>query len=82
MLAALPGAVRRRVLRRAALGAGVPSGALAAVHIAEVERLVTEWRGQGRVDLPGKVGAVRRARVLTLGGLSRGSAAKERGSPG
>ncbi|GIH23746.1 tRNA(Ile)-lysidine synthase [Acrocarpospora phusangensis] len=64
VLARLPGAVRRRVIQRAAVAAGVPASALAAVHIEEVERLVTEWRGQRAVDLPGGVGAVRRYGTL------------------
>lgn len=52
-LATLPRAVRTRVLRRFAIAAGCPAGALAASHVAELERLVTDWRGQGHVDLPG-----------------------------
>ncbi|WP_433418139.1 tRNA lysidine(34) synthetase TilS [Microtetraspora malaysiensis] len=59
-----PGAVRRRVIQRAAVEAGAPASALAAVHIDEVERLLTAWRGQKRVDLPGGVGAVRRYGTL------------------
>jgi len=56
--------VRRRVIKRAAEAAGARPAALAAVHIAEVERLVTGWRGQGRVALPGGVGVVRRYGTL------------------
>ncbi|GAA3751990.1 tRNA(Ile)-lysidine synthase [Spinactinospora alkalitolerans] len=52
-LAELPRAVRTRILRRAALAAGCPAGALTARHVAELDRLVTEWRGQAHVDLPG-----------------------------
>ncbi|GLU47343.1 tRNA lysidine(34) synthetase TilS [Nocardiopsis ansamitocini] len=52
-LAELPRAVRTRLLRRAALEAGCPAGALAARHVFELDRLVTDWRGQRRVDLPG-----------------------------
>jgi tRNA(Ile)-lysidine synthase len=63
-LAAEPPAVRRRVIKRAAEAAGARPAALAAVHIAEVERLVTGWRGQGRVALPGGVGVVRRYGTL------------------
>lgn len=62
----LPGAVRRRVIKRAAIDAGVPSGALSAVHVHAVERLVTEWRGQKGVDLPGGLTAVRRYGTLIL----------------
>jgi tRNA(Ile)-lysidine synthase len=59
-LATLPAAVRRRVLRRAAIGAGSPPGFLFARHIEEVDRLVTGWHGQKALNLPGGV-AVRRA---------------------
>ncbi|PSK90905.1 tRNA(Ile)-lysidine synthase [Murinocardiopsis flavida] len=52
-LAALPRAVRTRVLRRFAIDAGCPPGALGVRHVTELERLVTDWRGQAHVDLPG-----------------------------
>ncbi|WP_067969195.1 tRNA lysidine(34) synthetase TilS [Nocardiopsis trehalosi] len=52
-LADLPRAVRTRVLRGAALAAGCPAGALTAGHVAELDRLVADWRGQGAIDLPG-----------------------------
>jgi tRNA(Ile)-lysidine synthase len=55
----LPAAVRRRVLRRAAVGAGSPPGFLFARHIEEVDRLVTGWRGQKALNLPGGVTARR-----------------------
>lgn len=54
-LAALPTAVRRRVIRLAALGSGAPAGTLAAVHIEAVDALITNWRGQGPLHLPGPV---------------------------
>jgi tRNA(Ile)-lysidine synthase len=59
VLADLPAAVRRRVLRMAAIAAGSSAGSLAAVHIEALEALVTAWHGQGTVDLPGGVGARR-----------------------
>ncbi|MER6944411.1 tRNA lysidine(34) synthetase TilS [Nonomuraea sp. NPDC000554] len=65
-LEGLPGAVRRRVLRRAAIAAGAPSGALSATHVLAVERLVTAWHGQKGVDLPGGRTAVRRYGTLIL----------------
>lgn len=64
VLEQVPAAVRRRVIRRAAVAAGSPGSALAAVHIEEVERLVTGWHGQKGVDLPGGVRAVRRYGTL------------------
>ncbi|RJK96026.1 tRNA lysidine(34) synthetase TilS [Vallicoccus soli] len=65
-LAAEPAAVRRRVLRRAALAAGCPAGALTAGHLAALDGLLTRWRGQGPLDLPGGVGAARRCGRLSL----------------
>ena len=59
-LAALPAAVRTRVLRRSALGAGCPPGTLAAVHVRAMDELVTDWHGQIRIELPAGLSAVRR----------------------
>jgi len=58
-LTALPKAVRTRVLRRAAIAAGAPAGALTARHVAEMDRLVQDWHGQGSVSLPGGLVAER-----------------------
>jgi tRNA(Ile)-lysidine synthase len=66
-LAGLPRAVRTRVLRRAAIAAGSPPGTLAAVHVDAIDALVTAWRGQDRVDLPGRVRAWRRHERLHIG---------------
>lgn len=52
-LAALHPAIRSRVLRRSALDAGADASALGSRHLAELDRLVTDWRGQQRVELPG-----------------------------
>src|SRR5690606_26068870 len=68
VLAGLPRAVRTRVLRRAALDAGAPAGALNAGHVAELERLVTEWRGQAHVDLPGGLRGRREDGAVLIGG--------------
>ncbi|TMR12330.1 tRNA lysidine(34) synthetase TilS [Nonomuraea turkmeniaca] len=65
-LETLPDAVRRRVLRRAAIAAGAPPGALSATHVLAVDRLVTRWRGQKAVDLPGGLTATRRYGTLIL----------------
>jgi tRNA(Ile)-lysidine synthase len=59
-LAALPQAIRSRVLRDAAIAAGCPPGALTARHIAGLEALVTGWRGQRWTDLPGGIRGRRR----------------------
>jgi tRNA(Ile)-lysidine synthase len=67
-LAELPDAVRTRVLRSAAIAAGCPPGALTAGHVARVSELVTDWRGQRWIDLPGGVRASRRdGRLLFVG---------------
>ena len=51
----LPRAIRTRVWRLLALEAGCPPGALIASHIESLDTLVTGWRGQGPIDLPGHV---------------------------
>ncbi|WP_367129494.1 MULTISPECIES: tRNA lysidine(34) synthetase TilS [Streptomyces] len=65
-LYALPPAVRRRVLRRAVISAGSPAGSLFARHIEEVDRLITGWRGQGAINLPGRVAVRRQGGRLVL----------------
>ncbi|MFE2033106.1 tRNA lysidine(34) synthetase TilS [Streptomyces scopuliridis] len=62
----LPPAVRRRVLRRAVIAAGAPAGSLFARHIEEVDRLITGWRGQGAINLPGRVEARRQGGRLVI----------------
>jgi tRNA(Ile)-lysidine synthase len=63
-LAALPTAVRRRVVRGWLLAAGVAD--LQAVHLDAVDALLTRWRGQGPVDLPGRGTVVRASGRLGL----------------
>ncbi|WP_425443902.1 tRNA lysidine(34) synthetase TilS [Streptomyces aidingensis] len=65
-LSELPPAVRRRVLRRAAIAAGAPAGSLFARHIEETDRLITAWRGQRPLNLPGRVEARRQGGRLVL----------------
>jgi tRNA(Ile)-lysidine synthase len=73
-VAALPAAIRHRVLRSAAIAAGSPPGALAQRHVASMDGLVTSWHGQRWTDLPGGVRCQRRyGRLLfTASGGSRG----------
>jgi tRNA(Ile)-lysidine synthase len=59
-LTTLPDAIRTRVLRQAAIMAGSPAGSLSARHIQQVDELVTCWRGQRWINLPGGVRALRR----------------------
>ncbi len=65
-LADLHPAIRTRVLRLAARGAG--ANALTATHTASMDRLVTGWRGQGPVALPGGLRCTRQqGRLVFLG---------------
>ncbi|GGR47071.1 tRNA(Ile)-lysidine synthase [Nocardioides luteus] len=59
VLAQYPAAVRTRVLRIAALEAGSPAAELTREHVKAVEALVTGWRGQRWIDLPGHIRALR-----------------------
>ncbi|GAA4362500.1 tRNA lysidine(34) synthetase TilS [Nocardioides caricicola] len=45
--------IRRRVLRLAALAAGAPAAELFHEHVLAMDALLTDWRGQKWVDLPG-----------------------------
>jgi tRNA(Ile)-lysidine synthase len=65
-LAALPAAIRSRVLRNAAIAAGCPPGALTAGHVAALDALVTGWHGQRGADLPGGIRGQRRCGKLTF----------------
>ncbi|MGN0065619.1 MAG: tRNA lysidine(34) synthetase TilS [Nocardioides sp.] len=65
-LVGLPDALRRRVLRRAVLAAGAPAEEVTRAHVLSVEALVTAWRGQKWVDLPGHLRAVRRDGVIEV----------------
>jgi tRNA(Ile)-lysidine synthase len=60
LVAAMPPAIRSRVLRNAAIAAGCPAGALTAGHVVALDALTTGWRGQRWIDLPGGVRARRR----------------------
>jgi tRNA(Ile)-lysidine synthase len=74
-LAGLPPAIRSRVLHDAAVAAGCPPGAVTASHVQQLEALVTGWRGQRWIDLPGGVRALRRDGQLRFnreGGRGRG----------
>jgi len=65
-VAALPAAIRSRVLRNAAIAAGCPARALTAGHVAALDALMTGWRGQRGVDLPGGIRGQRRYGRLTF----------------
>lgn len=59
-LAPLLPAIRTRVLHRWARLLGAPPTALSHRHVAALEALVTNWRGQGPVHLPGGIPVARR----------------------
>jgi tRNA(Ile)-lysidine synthase len=59
-LIALPTALRTRVLRVAAIEAGCRPGSLTAAHIDGLDGLLTGWRGQRWIDLPGGIRGIRR----------------------
>ncbi|WP_028661379.1 TilS substrate-binding domain-containing protein, partial [Saccharomonospora saliphila] len=63
-LAPAPAPVRRRVLRRWMLDAGVRE--LTDAHLRSVDALVGRWRGQGGTFLPGDVEARRDRDKLVL----------------
>jgi tRNA(Ile)-lysidine synthase len=63
-LTALPEAIRTRVLRAAAITAGCPPGSLAAAHIDGLGELLTGWRGQRWIDLPGGIRVMRQCGKL------------------
>ena len=66
LLTVQPPALRRRVVRAAALAAGAPPGELFHEHVLAVDALLTDWRGQKWIDLPGHLRAVRRDALLVL----------------
>jgi len=59
-LAALPAALRTRVLHGWARGLGVAGSALSHRHVEALDALVVNWHGQGAVHLPGGLTVVRR----------------------
>jgi tRNA(Ile)-lysidine synthase len=63
----LPGAIRSRVLRLAAVRAGAVPAQLFHTHVVAIDRLVTGWHGQKWVELPGHVRASRSEGLLLFG---------------
>ena len=66
LVAALPEAIRTRVLRLAAIAAGCPPGALTYRHVIALDELVTRWHGQRWIDLPGGIRGQRTCGKLTF----------------
>ena len=65
-LGRLPDAVRTRVWRLLMARAGATAADVAAVHVASLDELVTRWRGQGAVDVPGGLRVLRRERLIEV----------------
>lgn len=59
-------AIRTRVIRAAIYAAGAPQGSISADHVASVEALITSWKGQGEISLPGGVKVCRLSGRLSL----------------
>ena len=65
-LAALPRAVRTRIIRKAALAAGATPGQLTFEQIGAIDALICAWKGQGAVSLAGGVKVERISGRLSL----------------
>lgn len=58
-----PEAIRYRVIARTLAACGL---AYASRHVAAVDKLVSQWHGQGKVALPSKYSAKRKAHVIRI----------------
>jgi len=65
-LEALPRAICTRIIRSAIYAAGAPAGSVSAEHVAAVEALISAWKGQGALNLPGGVKVERISGRLSL----------------
>jgi tRNA(Ile)-lysidine synthase len=66
-LSGMKGAVRTRVLHAWAKELGCSGAALSHRHVAALDALVTDWRGQGPVSLPGGIRVARvRGRLVRV----------------
>ena len=66
LLGALPRAIRTRVIRQLAITNGCPINDLTRDHVLAVDALLTNWHGQGALNLPGAVSVERRHDRLTF----------------
>jgi len=66
LLGALPRAIRTRVIRQLAITIGCPINDLTRDHVLAVDALLTNWHGQGALNLPGAVSVERRHDRLTF----------------
>lgn len=65
-LAVLPKAVRTRVLRQMAIQAGALVNDLSREHVLSIDDLVINWKGQGPLNLPGKLNVKRESGKLVF----------------
>jgi tRNA(Ile)-lysidine synthase len=70
-LTVLPRPVRTRVWRRLMLAAGAPAGQVSTRHTDACDALLTHWRGQGPVSLPGPLVATRSGGRVSIGAPAR-----------
>ncbi len=68
-LAAVPRALRTRLWRLLAVEAGSPPGQLAMAHVESLDALLTSWHGQGPLQLPGHVRALRSGDCVSVEAL-------------
>jgi len=66
LLGALPRAIRTRVIRQLAITNGCPINDLTREHVLAIDALLTNWHGQGALNLPGAVSVERRHDRLTF----------------
>jgi len=65
-LESLPRAIRTRIIRAAIYAAGAPTGSVSADHVSAIEALISAWKGQGALNLPGGVKVERISGRLSL----------------
>ncbi|WP_030526639.1 tRNA lysidine(34) synthetase TilS [Phycicoccus jejuensis] len=70
-LVTLPRAVRTRVWRRLLVAAGAPAGQVSSRHVEACDRLLTHWRGQGAVHVPGDLRVQRGGGRVSIGPPAR-----------
>lgn len=63
-LEVLPTAVRTRVIRQLAINSGVLINDLTRDHVLSIDQLITNWKGQGPLNLPGQVNVKRESGKL------------------
>jgi tRNA(Ile)-lysidine synthase len=66
LIGALPRAIRSRVIRQLAISNGCPINDLTRDHVLAIDALITNWHGQGALNLPGGVNVERRHERLTF----------------